>query len=155
MSIEVIEANFADATHAEHIVMLTNAYAKDAMGASAPLRAEVRESLVPGLRATPGAVTFLAYENDEPLGLANCFVAYATFKARPLLNVHDLAVLPAARGRGVGKALLDAAAAKARGLGACRVTLEVLETNPARRLYEREGFEYGTPRYLFMTRTLD
>lgn len=46
-----------------------------------------------------------------------------------------------ARGRGVGRALLDAACERARAQGARRVTLRVLGHNaPARRLYAAAGF---------------
>ncbi|MBM3673675.1 MAG: GNAT family N-acetyltransferase [Actinobacteria bacterium] len=44
------------------------------------------------------------------------------------------------RGGGVGSALLDAALADARRLGARQVVLTTTSTNPARRLYERKGF---------------
>ncbi|MEM9388309.1 MAG: GNAT family N-acetyltransferase [Pseudomonadota bacterium] len=155
MTVSIVDANYDHPVHAQHIVEITNAYAQDAMGGAAPLPETVQRELVAGLRATPGAISLLAYDEDTPLGVANCFIGYATFKARPLINVHDLAVVPQARGRGVGKALLEGVAARARRMGACRVTLEVLENNPARRLYEREGFSYGDPRYLFMTRSLD
>jgi ribosomal protein S18 acetylase RimI-like enzyme len=50
-------------------------------------------------------------------------------------------VLPASRGRGVGRALLDAIERKATALGCCKLTLEVTEQNhTARRVYERAGF---------------
>lgn len=52
----------------------------------------------------------------------------------------DLRVLPAARGTGVGAALLDAAAAWARGRGARRLAVETQNVNvPACRLYARRG----------------
>ncbi|EDY43891.1 GNAT family N-acetyltransferase [Streptomyces sp. SPB074] len=55
--------------------------------------------------------------------------------------IRGLAVDPAARGRGVARALLRAAVARCRAEGARRLTLRVLGHNtPARRLYESEGF---------------
>jgi ribosomal protein S18 acetylase RimI-like enzyme len=69
------------------------------------------------------------------------FVGYSTFQARPLLNIHDLAVLPGRRGRGTGRALLAAAEAQALAEGCCKLTLEVQDDNtPARQLYDRFGF---------------
>ncbi|KDN86442.1 GNAT family N-acetyltransferase [Kitasatospora cheerisanensis] len=57
-------------------------------------------------------------------------------------QIQGLALLPQARGRGVGDALLAAACDAARAAGARRLTLRVLGHNaPARRLYERNGFE--------------
>jgi ribosomal protein S18 acetylase RimI-like enzyme len=69
------------------------------------------------------------------------FIGFSTFHARPLLNIHDLAVVPGRRGKGVGRALLTAAEAHAGELGCCKLTLEVQDDNtPARQLYERFGF---------------
>ncbi|GAA2741360.1 GNAT family N-acetyltransferase [Kitasatospora cinereorecta] len=56
-------------------------------------------------------------------------------------QIQGLAVMPEARGRGVGEALIEAACEVARTAGARRMTLRVLGHNaPARRLYERRGF---------------
>ncbi len=52
-----------------------------------------------------------------------------------------LAVRPAFRGRGVGTRLLAAAIDLARRRGVDALSLSVAEVNPARRLYERAGFE--------------
>ncbi|MEW2446687.1 GNAT family N-acetyltransferase [Streptomyces parvulus] len=56
-------------------------------------------------------------------------------------QIRGLAVADAARGAGVGRALVRAAVEEARRLGARRITLRVLGHNTAaRRLYESEGF---------------
>ncbi|MFE6284155.1 GNAT family N-acetyltransferase [Streptomyces sp. NPDC057877] len=56
-------------------------------------------------------------------------------------QIRGLAVARQARGRGVGRALVRAAVAEARRLGARRISLRVLGHNvPARALYESEGF---------------
>ena len=56
-------------------------------------------------------------------------------------QISGLAVARSARRRGVGAALVAAAVARARRVGARRVTLRVLGHNaPARRLYEAAGF---------------
>ncbi|GGQ49977.1 GNAT family N-acetyltransferase [Kitasatospora griseola] len=57
-------------------------------------------------------------------------------------QIQGLGVLPQARGRGLGDALITAACDAARAVGARRMTLRVLGHNtPARRLYERNGFQ--------------
>jgi len=72
--------------------------------------------------------------------------ASSTFAARPLLNLHDLAVLPERRGLGVGRALLEAVEARARDLGCCKLTLEVRQDNArAQALYESFGFGHFAP----------
>ena len=58
-----------------------------------------------------------------------------------VLGINGLAVAPAAQGRGVGRALIEAAVTEAARRGATKVQLRVLGENPgARRLYERCGF---------------
>jgi len=60
---------------------------------------------------------------------------------RGALQIDQLAVGAAARGQGIGTRLIEAAAAIAREEGYARLTLDVIDTNPAaRRLYERLGF---------------
>ncbi|MFD7610212.1 GNAT family N-acetyltransferase [Streptomyces sp. NPDC059828] len=60
---------------------------------------------------------------------------------RHVRQIQGLAVAGWARGGGLGKALLRAAAQEARRQGAVRITLRVLGHNtPARRLYESEGY---------------
>lgn len=56
-------------------------------------------------------------------------------------QIQGLAVSEAARGTGVGRALLRAVQDEARRQGARRISLRVLGHNtPARKLYESEGF---------------
>ncbi len=141
MSTEIREANLADAAEAAGFLAVLDSYAADEMGGTAPLDPDVRQRLVPALREQPGALVLLAFEAEQVVGLATCFFGFSTFAARPLLNVHDLAVLPAFRGRGVGRALLNAAAERARARDCAKLTLEVREDNAqARGLYAERGF---------------
>jgi len=134
-------ADYGFEPDAAAVVALLDAYSRDPMGAGAPLDPAVRERLVPALNAVPGAFSLLAFENEEAVGLANCFTGFSTFKARPLVNIHDLAVLPGRRGKGVGRALMQAVEDEARARGACKVTLEVLSGNEtARALYAACGY---------------
>jgi ribosomal protein S18 acetylase RimI-like enzyme len=96
---------------------------------------------VSGLAAAPGAFSLIARLDGEPVGLANCFTGFSTFAAKPLVNVHDMGVMPGHRGRGVGRALLQAIEEHARRLGACKITLEVLSGNErAKALYLALGY---------------
>lgn len=134
-------ASFTDAADAAAILRLVDAYARDPRGGGQPLSQDVRERLLPGLAAHPTARAWLAFEGGEAVGVCVGFIGFSTFHARPLLNIHDLAVLAGQRGRGIGYALLAAAEADALAEGCCKLTLEVLEDNlPARRLYGRFGF---------------
>ena len=55
-------------------------------------------------------------------------------------HVHQFQVLPGYQGRGIGEAVLRLVLAKAKDANVA-VSLSVLHGNPARRLYERLGFE--------------
>ena len=134
-------ADYADPRDAAELVMLLDAYARDPMGGGAPLDEDVRDAVVPGLAATPGAFSLIARLDSRPVGLANCFIGFSTFAARPLVNVHDMGVMPGRRGRGVGRALLQAVEDEARKRGACKITLEVLSGNErAKALYLALGY---------------
>ncbi len=150
-AITILQANLDDPRHRSDLVAMLDAYAQDPMGGGKPMSADVKENLVPGLRAHPAAFVFLAYRGDpedsgeicggEAVGIANCFLGFSTFAAKPLINIHDLAVVPGARRSGVGRLLLDAVTAKAKSLGCCAVTLEVRDDNPAaQKLYTDYGY---------------
>ena len=62
--------------------------------------------------------------------------------------VVDIALLPEHRGRGIGSALLADALAEADSDG-LQVTLHVEPWNPAKRLYERLGFEVREVRGIY------
>ena len=134
-------ADYRDRRDAADLVMLLDAYARDPMGGGEPLCAETRAAVAVGLAATPGAFSLIARLGDEAVGLANCFSGFSTFAALPLVNVHDLAVLPLHRGRGIGRSLLQAVEREARRRGASKVTLEVLSGNErAKSLYLALGY---------------
>ena len=140
--IAIIAADLDNPTHQDAIVHLVNAYARDPMGGGRELPEAVRAGLIPGLQQHPTTVVFLAWHRDTPVGIAICFVGFSTFMARPLLNIHDLAVLPAYRRQGVGRLLLERVAAKGQELGCCKLTLEVRADNhSAQHLYEAVGFD--------------
>lgn len=140
-SLIVEMADYSDPLDAATVVDLLDAYACDAMGGGEPLSAEVRARLVPGLLDTPGAFSIIARLDGTPVGLANCFESFSTFAARPLVNIHDLVVLPGHRGHGVGRAIIEAIEAEALKRGACKMTLEVLSGNSrAQGLYASCGF---------------
>jgi len=137
----ITRADYANPRDAAAVVMLLNAYAQDPMGGGKPLAADVQARVVPGLAATPGAFSLLAWADGEAVALANCFTGFSTFAAAPLVNIHDMVVLPARRGLGIARALFAAIEAEARALGACKLTLEVLSGNArARALYAALGY---------------
>ncbi|MTI88441.1 MAG: GNAT family N-acetyltransferase [Balneolaceae bacterium] len=155
MSLEIIQADFDNPEHAEHIVYLTDQYARDPMGGGTPLTDEAKARMVEGLKNMPNALVLLAYLDGEAVGIANCFIGFATFPARRLIYVHDLAVIPTKRGQNIGLNLLNAVQETGKELGCYAISLEVLENNPAKRLYERFGFDFEKPNYLFAKKVID
>ena len=153
-SISIITADYTNTEHQEHIKMLLNEYAKDPMGSDKPLGEAILNKVVLDLQTVPGAFSLLAFNGNEPIGIANCFTGYSTFYARPLINIHDLAVLPQSRGLGIGKKLLDAVSTEAINRGCCKVTLEVRDDNAAKNLYLRAGFKEGEPLMEFLSKIL-
>lgn len=140
-TLTVERADYADAADARAITELLDLYARDPMGGGTALSADVLAAVVPGLAATPGAFSVLAWIEGEPVGLANCFTTFSTFAARPLVNIHDVVVAAHVRGQGIGRALFGAIEAIAHAGGACKVTLEVLSGNaPAKALYAALGY---------------
>lgn len=133
-------ADYRSQRDAADVVALLDAYARDPMGGGEPLSEAVKARLAGDLAANPQAFSLLARLDDRAVGLANCFMGYSTFAAAPLVNIHDLAVLPGHRGAGIGKSLMQAIEAEALKRGACKITLEVLSGNPARHLYARQGY---------------
>ena len=145
-AIRVTQADYANPAHAAALVMLLDAYASDPMGGGEPLSDFAKAHLVPSLAARPQAYSVLAFasaDDSVPVGLVNCIEGFSTFKCKPLVNVHDVAVLAGYRGQRIGEQMLALAETIARERGACKLTLEVLSGNTgAEKLYRRVGFAY-------------
>ena len=139
--LQICRADYHHSGHAQALVQLLDAYARDPAGGGQPLGDLARTRLVPELAARPQAFSVLAFDGHLPVGLVNCFEGFSTFACRPLVNVHDVVVLASHRGQRVGELMLAEVEAIARERGACKLTLEVLSGNtPAITLYERIGF---------------
>jgi GNAT superfamily N-acetyltransferase len=139
--ITIVPADLARPEHQQAVVELIDAYSRDPMGDEKPLPEDVKQRLIPGLREHPTTLIFLAYEANKPIGIALCFRGFSSFYAQPLINIHDLAVLPLYRGKGVGRQLLLAVAAHGRKINGCKITLETQEHNyTAQKLYKSVGF---------------
>ncbi|MDH5179205.1 MAG: GNAT family N-acetyltransferase [Gammaproteobacteria bacterium] len=141
MSLQVIQADYANPLHAQAIVELLVAYAVDPMGGGQPLTAEVRNNIVPALAAIPHALSLLAFKGDTAVGLMNCFEAFSTFACKPIINIHDVVVTKEYRGSGIAQQMLHQVEVIARTKGCCKLTLEVLSHNEAAMAaYRKFGF---------------
>ena len=133
--------DYHDEQQVSDLLMLLDLYAQDPMGGAEPLSAECRQQLPQTLQQCPAAISLLAYQDGQPAGLLNAFQTVSTFAARPLINVHDLAVAPEYRGQGIATTLLQRIEQIARERDCCKLTLEVLSGNQtAQRTYLRCGF---------------
>ncbi len=143
----IVDADYANPAHADALVRMLDAYSQDPMGGGERLSEYARTHVVAALAARPFAFSILAFAggNDDDasraVGLVNCIEGFSTFACRPLINIHDLAVLPGYRGQRIGERMLKRVEGIARERGACKLTLEVLQGNlGAHRLYQRVGF---------------
>jgi ribosomal protein S18 acetylase RimI-like enzyme len=126
---------------------------EDDDAALAALDRETWSPLVgPGPQRAPGEPFFserlrprdvlVASVDGEPAGSIISGPPFQLASNSHQLGIKGLAVDPARRREGIGAALIEALAERARGAGIRRVTLRVLSTNsPALALYERAGFE--------------
>jgi len=140
----VLQASYSNPVHAEAIGIVLNHYAEDPMGGGHPIAPELLQRLPEELARRPHAFSVLAFVGGEPAGLVNCFEGFSTFACKPLVNVHDVAVVGKFRGLGLSQKMLQKVEEIARQRGCCKITLEVLEGNAvAQGSYRKFGFAPG------------
>ena len=86
-------------------------------------------------------VQFLARAGDGVvLGFATLYFPLSSVQARRYAQLNDLFTVPEARGRGVGRALFEAARREAKARGFAALTWQTAEDNAtAQRLYDGVG----------------
>lgn len=105
------------------------AYMLDLMYGLPSLQAQVQQQ---------GHVFLLASEAENPLG----YISYElNYQQTTATKIHKIYILPQAQGKGVGKALIDAAAAVGLANQNEAILLNVNKYNKAVQFYERIGFE--------------
>lgn len=123
------------------LVRLLDEYARGPSGGGHPLAASAMAELPARLAACPTYLGWLAWWDDTAVGIVNCFEGLSTFRARPLLNIHDISVSPGFQRRGIASRLLATVAREAIRRGCCKMTLEVLSGNQAAiAAYRQAGF---------------
>ena len=89
------------------------------------------------------SVIFIARDDGtrEAFGFTQLYPMFSSVSARRIWVLNDLFVIPAARKRGVARALMDCARDFAMEAGALRLILETAEDNhAAQALYESLGY---------------
>jgi len=90
--------------------------------------------------ARPSCECVIAEENGKPVGFALYFTTFSTFLCKPGLYLEDLFVIPATRGKGYGKALLQYLAQLAKSRDCGRFEWRVLDWNePSIQFYKSLG----------------
>ena len=141
MNIEIVKADYHNKSQGEDLLRLLNAYALDPMGGGEPLSEFVQQNLLKTLVQQANVFTLLCYVNNQAAGFINCVDGFSTFNCKPLLNIHDVAVLPEYRGLDLSGKMLNVVEEIAREKGCCKITLEVLEGNKiAQNAYNKAGY---------------
>ncbi|MGO9643178.1 MAG: GNAT family N-acetyltransferase [Candidatus Bathyarchaeia archaeon] len=98
------------------------------------------------------SVVFLAVDRElGAVGFIQLYPSFSSVSMKRLWILNDLFVLPAARKRGVGEALLQRAEEFARQTNAKGLELETWVNNlPAQHLYEKCGWKRNVEFYQYM-----
>jgi ribosomal protein S18 acetylase RimI-like enzyme len=141
MQIDISLVDYSNKQQLEDIVTLLDHYSNDLMGGGKPLPESIKIQLPKQLSKIAHSFCVICYIDNNPAGLATCFEGFSTFKAKPLINIHDIVVHTAYRGLGISQKILEKVEQIAQEKGCCKITLEVLEGNKtAQKAYEKFGF---------------
>lgn len=141
MTINIIQLDYQNEKHGRDLLHCLNAYALDPMGGGEPLSTQVNDNLIAALQKQSHVFSVMAYVDNEPAGLVNCVEGFSTFKAKPIVNIHDAVVLAKFRRQGLTDKMFSFVEQIAKEKGACKLTLEVLEGNTiAQQAYKKFGF---------------
>lgn len=153
MELSLLYVDLQNELHCAQVIKLLNDYMLDPMGNNAPMDKGLALQIIAGLKTYAGYIGFFVLANDQFAGLANCNQNFSTFKAKPILNIHDFIVAPEFRTIGAGHFLMKEILNYAFQNGFCRVNLEVREDNhTAKSLYQKLGFSECEPRMHFWER---
>ena len=98
------------------------------------------------------SVVLLAEDAGTTLGFTQLYPLFSSVRTGRSWLLNDLYVAEDARRRGVGRALLDAAATFARDNGAAGLMLETMRDNaPARALYRAAGWHEDATQWYSLT----
>jgi len=96
-NINLVQVNF---THADFIkqqgndlLWMLNTYACDPMGGGQSLSDYTQKNLLSCLMQRTDFFTVMAYVGGKPAGFIDTIEGFSTFNARPLFNIHDVAVM--------------------------------------------------------------
>ncbi len=136
---EVRQATIADL---DLLVPLFDAYRQFYRQPSDPVRAR---SFLQKRFEQNESVVLMAFEEGSAVGFTQLYPSFSSGALGQIFILNDLFVVQAARRRGVGSALLRAAAEYGRSVGAIRLVLSTELTNAnAQSVYEAMGWKRDT-----------
>lgn len=117
------------------------------------IRSEIRAALSHHWEQGDSSLLAIARDGQRLVGMAMVSVATRQRAARSFAALDDLVLLPAARGTGVGSALVEWIASELRSHGIVRLFLECGVRNlPAQQFFKGRGFQQVS---VVMLRELD
>lgn len=156
MLITVERSSLSDPQEQKQFKKLLTAYMCDQMGFGYRPGRELIEKALGGVREHATSSVYFASKDSNCVGMAVCFEVYSTFLASPVLNIHDLIVLPEFRRLGVAREMLKSIEKDALSRGILKLTLEVRSDNfAAQDLYRSKGFRECSPAMYFWVKYLE
>jgi ribosomal protein S18 acetylase RimI-like enzyme len=105
------------------------------------------------LASEPGSTFLVAVVDMAVVGLIGISTRHQLHKGTRVSTIDEMVVTSSMRGRGVGRALVEAAVVVARQQGASRLDLHSrADRTDAHRFYERMGFDTMVPAHYFARR---
>jgi ribosomal protein S18 acetylase RimI-like enzyme len=144
-----LQAVRADATHLDAVAALFDAYRSFYQQ---PSNLEQSRAFIAERMAASESAIFLAQdENGEALGFVQLYPTFSSIDAHRTWLLSDLFTAPAARGRGVGRLLMNTARDFALATGAKGLVLETATDNfTAQGLYESLGYVRDSGYYTYV-----
>ncbi len=150
-----VNCDFTDVYHCTRLCELVNMYIADPKGGGNKLLDRQKLHLLDGLETSPNAVVLFLQVEDQIIGYTVAFINFSTFKAAPMLNIHDFFIEYSFRGKGYGRMMLRKIVSIASERNCAKVTLEVRKDNQiAQLLYFSEDFSPTLPEMLFWVKEL-
>lgn len=137
-----VEVRQATVSDVDTVVPLFDAYRRFYRQSSEPERA--RQFLLDRFGHNQ-SIIFIAFADTTAIGFTQLYPSFSSGAMARIFILNDLFVIPEARRRGAGLALLQAAAEYGRRVGALRLVLSTEVTNTtAQSLYEKVGWKRDT-----------
>lgn len=128
------------------LVMLQDmaSYGGHTLNEESQVRSQLRAHFVDALEKGDHLFLLAVLEAEEgPVGVIEASVVspYDIFRPKSVLHIHSIHVKPNHREEGIGRKLLEAALEWGKEKACQEAELNVLVSNPARKLYESLGFK--------------